>query len=122
MRVQVGTLDALMTLSDELAKADTFAQGVATKLAVSVQDLAAENDSAAQLGVNDVGVESYLANFHWDTAKFNTAVPVKEIARDINKRVSEIEAEMKTKLTAYTKLKGTLNALDRKAKCVVVDV
>ncbi len=106
-----------MTLSDELAKADTFAHGVATKLAQGVHDLAAEAGDAARLCVNDVGVESYLANFHWDTAKFNTAAPIKDIARDINKRISEIEAEMKTKQQAYAKLKGTLSALERKAKC-----
>lgn len=109
-----------MSLSDELQKVDTFAQGVTFKLAQNIVDLLAEGKTDVRpsegLLVNGLSVEGYLSAFRWDGAKFNTMVHIKDITRDISKKVSEIESEMKSKTQAYSKVRGQLQAIDRKSK------
>lgn len=109
-----------MALSEELQKVDTFSQGVTFKLAQHIMDLLAEGKSEVRpsdaLLVNGLNVESYLSAFRWDTAKFNTMTHIKDVTRDISKNVSEIENEMKAKIQAYSKVRGQLQAIDRKAK------
>ena len=112
-----------MALSDELHKVDTFAAGVSSKLAQHFAELVQEGktgDGPPELLVNERSVDGYLASFHWDLAKFNPNMHIRDITRQISKRVTEVETEMKSKMQAYSKVKGQLQAIDRKATCVIL--
>lgn len=57
---------------------------------------------------------SYLTRFQWDIAKYPTKQSLRNIADIISKQVGQIDADLKTKSTAYNNLKGSLQNLEKK--------
>lgn len=115
--LKVGTMDVLVSLSDDLNKDDGFIEGIAYKLSQYVADLLQNQKDkiAEQLVVNGRTVESYVTTFRWDGAQFNANLSIKDLAREINQKVTAIEAEMKSKMQAYSKVKGNLQAIERRS-------
>eukprot|EP00042_Codosiga_hollandica_P024669 m.105193 g.105193 ORF g.105193 m.105193 type:complete len:403 (+) comp51634_c0_seq1:43-1251(+) len=120
--LKVGTLDTLIGLSDDLVKIDSFVESVVFKLIQYISELsppAAQGRPAPTLletlKVGGKTLSSYVASFGWESAKFNTALPVRQIADDLSKRVSAVESDMKSKFGAYSKAKSNLQAAERKA-------
>jgi V-type H+-transporting ATPase subunit C len=114
--LKVGTLDQLVGLSDELIKLDTFVESVCHKLATNLVDTL-ENKSSSineHLQANGMDLPTYLTRFQWDLAKFPVKQSLKALHDIINKKVSEIDNDLKTKSTAYNTLKGSLQSLERK--------
>jgi hypothetical protein len=63
--LRVGTLDSLMTLSDDLSKIDTFVDSVVKKIGRQILDLLGkEKRSEARFDIND-GTVSYLHISHY---------------------------------------------------------
>ncbi|KJE92098.1 vacuolar ATPase subunit C [Capsaspora owczarzaki ATCC 30864] len=125
--LKVGTLDALVQLSEELQKHEMFADSVVRKLAQLVSDLLAETPDAEQvpngaseklsenLVIGDKDPAAYLKNFNWDTARYLTKSSIPELTDTLTKHLSQIENGMKGKTSAYNQLRGNLQALERKA-------
>lgn len=65
-----------------------------------------------------VDLQAYLQRFQWDMAKFPIKQSLKAIADQISKQMSQIEADLKNKATAYNNIKGNLMNLERKAAWV----
>lgn len=59
-------------------------------------------------------LQGYVEQFRWDSAKFNTALSADALRQDINKKLSEIDTEMKSKSSAYAKVKQTLQQLEKR--------
>ncbi|KAF5293005.1 hypothetical protein FQA39_LY13774 [Lamprigera yunnana] len=57
---------------------------------------------------------SYITRFQWDIAKYPTKQSLRSIADIISKQVGQIDADLKTKSTAYNNLKGSLQSLEKK--------
>lgn len=118
--LRVGTLDSLMTLSDELAKKDTFVEMTTKKIARQLVDLSADESKEAknkdkyQLIVNGAGVDSYMHQFQWDEAKYKVTSPLSDIVDAIVSMVSKAEEELRTKASSYQHVTQLIVAEQRK--------
>ncbi|KAF8369936.1 hypothetical protein HHK36_032035 [Tetracentron sinense] len=94
--LRVGTLDSLLSLSDDLSKSNSFVEGVSQKIRRQIEEL--ERVSGVQNGaltVDGVPVDSYLTRFVWDEAKYPTMSPLRETVDSIHVQVAKIEDDLK---------------------------
>lgn len=114
--LKVGTLDQLVGLSDELTKLDSYVESICHKLASSLQDTLdnKHNSVIEHLQPNGQDIPSYLTRFQWDMAKYPIKQSLKSLHDIINKKISDIDNELKTKSGVYNSLKGNLQTLERK--------
>jgi len=56
-----------------------------------------------------------LTKFQWDTAKYPVKQSLRNISEIISKQIAQIDADLKSKATAYDNLKNNLASLERKA-------
>ncbi|XP_053214018.1 V-type proton ATPase subunit C-like [Panonychus citri] len=114
--LKVGTLDTLVGLSDDLAKLDTYVESVCRKLATCIHDtLENKNDNINEhLKANGQELSKYLTQFQWEKAKYPSQQSLKVLYDIINKQLSQIDADLKTKSSVYNSLKGTLQSMERK--------
>ncbi|CAF93730.1 unnamed protein product, partial [Tetraodon nigroviridis] len=114
--LKVGTLDVLVGLSDELAKLDSFVEGVVKKVAQYMADVLEDSRDKVQenLLANGVDLVTYITRFQWDMAKYPIKQSLKNISEIISKQVTQIDNDLKTRASAYNNLKGNLQNLERK--------
>ncbi|KAJ3609399.1 hypothetical protein NHX12_023922 [Muraenolepis orangiensis] len=115
-KFNVGTLDVLVGLSDELAKLDTFVESVVKKVAQYMADVLEDSRDKVQenLLANGVDLVTYVTRFQWDMAKYPIKQSLKNISEIIAKQVSQIDNDLKARASAYNNLKGNLQNLERK--------
>lgn len=117
--LKVGTLDALVALSDDLGKLDTFVESVALKLSGYIGELlttqGGQGDVEQHLRVDGVTPEKYATKFAWKAEQYSVLSSVKDTAGTISEKVTQIDNEMKTKVSAYNKVKGNIQAIERKS-------
>ncbi|RHZ70497.1 hypothetical protein Glove_271g70 [Diversispora epigaea] len=109
---KIGTLDALVVISDELIKYDQYFESAVMRIVDILRNL--KDDINNNLVVNDKTVDQYLKTFQWDTMKFRAEKSMQEIAEILNQEVTRIDNTMKSKLSSYNQVKGNLQALERK--------
>ncbi|CAG8483112.1 6171_t:CDS:10 [Diversispora eburnea] len=109
---KIGTLDALVVISDELVKYDQYFESAVMRIVDILRNL--KDDINNNLVVNDKSVDQYLKTFQWDTMKFRADKSMQEIAEILNQEVTRIDNTMKSKLSSYNQVKGNLQALERK--------
>ncbi|KAK7839938.1 v-type proton atpase subunit c [Quercus suber] len=110
--LRVGTLDSLLSLSDDL---QSFVEGVSHKIRRQIEEL--ERVSGVEsnaLTVDGVPVDSYLTRFVWDEAKYPTMSPLRETVDSIHSQVSKIEDDLKVRVAEYNNVRSQLNAINRK--------
>ncbi|XP_059691538.1 V-type proton ATPase subunit C 2 isoform X2 [Gavia stellata] len=124
--LKVGTLDALVGLSDELGKLDSFAESVIKKIAQYIGEVMEDSKDKVQEnllangGLKDkmkclkIDLISYLTRFEWDMAKYPIKQPLKNISEALAKQVTQIETDLKTRSAAYNNIKGNLQSLEKK--------
>ncbi|KAL1463027.1 hypothetical protein WDU94_014819 [Cyamophila willieti] len=114
--LKVGTLDQLVGLSDDLGKLDTFVDTVTHKVAVYLGEvLEDQRDKLAEnLMANNNELGTYITQFQWDMAKYPIKQSLRNIADIINKQIGQIEADLKTKSSAYNNLKSNLQNMEKK--------
>ncbi|KAM5164369.1 V-type proton ATPase subunit C 2 [Mantella aurantiaca] len=114
--LKVGTLDALIGLSDDLGKLDAFAEGVIKKIAQYIGDVMTDSAEKAQenLLANGVDLVSYLSRFEWDMAKYPIKQPLKNITDSLSKQMSQIDTDLKSRAQTYNSIKNNLQSLERK--------
>ncbi|KAL7748846.1 Vacuolar ATP synthase subunit C [Sorochytrium milnesiophthora] len=107
--LKVGTLDSLVTLSDDLAKTDQVIEGAVNKVVDIMRNLLAGDTEQLQnnLAVNDQSVESYLRTFQWNAMKYRVDKPLRE-------EVAQIDSMMKVKASAYNQVRSTLQTMQRR--------
>ena len=92
-RLQVGTLDSLVQLSDTLAKDDHFAEQLTKGLGNQLSSLLnnVKDRLVESLQVDGRTLQNYLSSFRWDSAKFNVNLKSADSLReDINKVRSRV--------------------------------
>lgn len=107
----VGTLDTLMSLSDDLVRVDATVEGVVRKIERQFHELQ-EGDQA--LTVDGVPVERYLNYFAWDDAKHPHRRPLPEIVQSIQSSTGKTEEELKQLSSRYAEKKQQLQLQQRK--------
>ncbi|XP_033860873.3 V-type proton ATPase subunit C 1-A-like [Acipenser ruthenus] len=115
--LKVGTLDALVSLSDELGKLDTFAESVLKKIAHSMSDMMEDSEDKVQenLLANGVDLVTYLTRFQWDMAKYPIQQSLHTLYEVMAKQISQIDTDLKARSVAYSNIKANLQGLERKA-------
>ncbi|XP_050498424.1 V-type proton ATPase subunit C [Diabrotica virgifera virgifera] len=114
--LKVGTLDQLVGLSDDLGKLDGFVEQVTRKVAQYLGEVLEEQRDkwSENLQANNSDLPTYLTRFTWDIAKYPIKQSLRNIADIISKQVGQIDADLKTKSSAYNNLKGSLQNLEKK--------
>ncbi|KAF2301802.1 hypothetical protein GH714_029431 [Hevea brasiliensis] len=126
--LRVGTLDSLLSLSDDLLKSNSFIEGVSHKIRRQIEELERVSGvESSALTVDGVPVDSYLTRrkkiidfpnydgrFIWDEAKYPTMSPLREIVDSIHTQVAKIEDDLKVRVAEYNNVRSQLNAINRK--------
>jgi len=120
--LKVGTLDALMLLSDELDKYDKHADMTIRRIVRSwVNDVGDENDKTSptdlttDLGSGDIDAMSALQNFHWQEDRFPHKGSLPELAQNIHRQICELDDEVKENLGKFSQIRNAINAHKRKS-------
>lgn len=108
----VGTLDTLMTLSDELVKTDGVVEQTVRKIERTSADLFDRKSS--ELSVGGVPAQRYIQQFAWDSAKYPNRRPLKELVAMIACGASGIEEELKQLTTSFADKQAALQEAKRK--------
>ncbi|XP_038141094.1 V-type proton ATPase subunit C 1-B [Cyprinodon tularosa] len=135
--LKVGILDSLVQVSDELSKLDALTESVIKKTCQSLKEvMEASGDKVQEYAIVNGGhrwdqrsavpsaLQAYLASlrvdlmryvtkFQWDKAKYPTALPLCTLADLINKEISQVETELRSRATAYSSLAASLQSLER---------
>ncbi|KAL3689997.1 hypothetical protein R1sor_016306 [Riccia sorocarpa] len=113
--LRVGTLDSLLTLSDDLAKTNVAVEGIANKIRRQIEDLErASGQDYPHLNVDGVPIDSYMTKFNWDEAKYPVMSPLREIVDTIHETVVKLEDDLKVRVAEYNNVKSQLTAIQRK--------
>lgn len=114
--LKVGTLDALIGLSDDLGKIDGYAEGVCHKVASYMGEVLEQQKDRveANLKVNDVSYLRYVREFQWNKARYPTKQSLRAISESISKMLSQVDTELRSRSTSYNNLKTNLQNIERK--------
>jgi len=110
----VGTLDSLITLSDELGKTDNVIDSIVRKVEKTGQELSSYTGKKAELTVDGVPAKRYIQQFIWDYAKYPNRRPLKELVSLISGGVSAIDEELKQLGTSFADKMAALADAKRK--------
>jgi V-type H+-transporting ATPase subunit C len=111
--LMVGTLDSLMTLSDELGKTDSVIESIVRKVEKSSLELAGKKATELTVG-GGVPTSRYIQQFAWDYAKYPNRRPLKELVSLIATGVTSIDDELKQLSTSYGDKQAALQDAKRK--------
>ncbi|KAM9777547.1 V-type proton ATPase subunit C 1-B-like [Neosynchiropus ocellatus] len=114
--LKVGVLDSLLTVSDEMAKLDMTTESVLKRTCQSLRELMVQTGDKQEDDVvaNGLDLMSHVTKFQWDKAKYPTSQPLSTLVALITKEVSQLEAELKSRYAAYSKLKSELQCRQQK--------
>lgn len=113
---KVGTLDTLLTLSDDLIKVNSAVEGTVNKIRRQLYELQSSlsEDERSELWVEGMTPESYLQRFVWNEAKYPSRRPHKDTINAIMETVQKLDDDLKVRGSDYTQLRTTLQAAVRK--------
>jgi len=126
-KLKVGTLDALMILSDEIAKYDQHADVALRRIVRAYSTDVCDEFTPADLSKLkvEVGMHGsdrsqvsplhYLENFQWAEERFPAKGNLSELADTIHKNICESDEEVKLALANFSMVKNQLNTLKRKS-------
>ncbi|PVG04830.1 putative VMA5-H+-ATPase V1 domain 42 kd subunit, vacuolar [Serendipita vermifera] len=114
--LKAGTLDDLLTLSEELPKLDSFFTSAVAKIVDTLRNL--NNNDPARLEkhivVNEQPTDHYLKTWQWNAGKYGVNRSLKDIIDTLSKEMTSIDNVMKAKLNSYNLAKGQLVQIQRK--------
>lgn len=123
-KLKVGTLDALMLLSDELDKFDKHAD-IALRRIVRAWGADLSEDSSEQLsadqlkvemsGVGEVDPMSACQQFTWQEDRFPHKDALPELSTNIHSIICDLDDEVKDVLAKFAQIRNALNAMQRKS-------
>eukprot|EP01104_Vermistella_antarctica_P020603 TRINITY_DN8883_c0_g1_i1.p1 TRINITY_DN8883_c0_g1~~TRINITY_DN8883_c0_g1_i1.p1 ORF type:complete len:384 (-),score=144.06 TRINITY_DN8883_c0_g1_i1:86-1237(-) len=115
--MKVGTLDSLMSLSDDLVKIDIYVEQIVRKIGTQLLNLCDSDEAKQQaLLVNGANMATYLQHFRWEKAQFPPRAPLRSLVDMINKKMTKLDEECRLKSTSYITVAFSMAAEDRKAQ------
>ncbi|XP_053191170.1 V-type proton ATPase subunit C 1-B [Scomber japonicus] len=114
--LKVGILDSLLCVSDDLSRLDTLTESVIKKTCQCMKEVMEQaSDKVLENALaNGVDLMSYVTKFQWDKAKYPPALPLSNLVATIDKEVSQVESELKSRAAAYNSAKASLHSLKHK--------
>jgi len=137
-RLKVGTLDSLMTLSDDLDRVDRYVEGVVHRLEKEIRGIInaeanPDTESAKAREVRErtlremkfvhvrkngvdkkIAAEAYLKQFEWDTTRFPEITSLPEHVKEIQDMTQRNDEDLKVKQMDYNQIKSALATAARK--------
>lgn len=113
-QLKYGTLDSLMSLSDELGKHDASIEGVIRKIERQYNDLAGSPAEPLTISSGGMSPRAYLQKFAWDIAKYSKRKSLPELVELILSGVASVDEELKQLSMNVTEMTQRLAALNRK--------
>jgi len=94
---KVGTLDSLLTLSDDLIKVNSAVEGTVNKIRRQLFELQTgiSEDDQVDVLVEGMAPESYLQRFAWNEAKYPSRRPPKDTINAIMETVQKLDEDLK---------------------------
>lgn len=114
---KTGTLDSLVSLSEDLPKLDTYFTATVAKTVDTLRNLLNNDPSklAQHTLVNEKSTDSYLIdNWKWNEGRYGVQKSLRELVDLLNKEMNSIDNAMKSKLNNYNLVKGSLTQMQRK--------
>ncbi|PWY96985.1 putative VMA5-H+-ATPase V1 domain 42 kd subunit, vacuolar [Testicularia cyperi] len=114
--LKTGTLDSLITLSEDLPKLDTQYTQVVAKIIDTLRALLNNDEQALSqhVLVNEQSLDDYMLSWSWNTGKYRADRSLRETVDSLGKELTSIDNVMKQKLNNYNLAKGQLQQLQRK--------
>lgn len=114
---KTGTFDSLFTLSEDLPKQDAFFTATVAKTVDTLRNLL--NNDPSKLGqhvlVDERNVDSYiLGGWKWNEGRYPVQRSLRDLVDGLNSEMTSIDNALKTKLTNYNLVKGSLTQMQRK--------
>lgn len=110
--LMVGTLDSLMTISDNLGKTDQIVESIVRKIEKTSNELSTGRRS--ELTVGGVPAPRYVQQFAWDYAKYPNRRPLKELVSLIAGGVTAVDEELKQLQVSFGEKTQALSEAKRK--------
>ncbi|RPB08355.1 vacuolar ATP synthase subunit C [Morchella conica CCBAS932] len=112
---KIGTLDALVLQADELTKLDANVEGAVGKVVEVLRSIVSSpQETERHKTVSDKPVEHYLRSFSWNKVKYRSDKSIAELLDALQREVSSLDNDIKTKYTAYQQVKSNLVSVQRK--------
>jgi len=108
----VGTLDSLISLSDDLIRVDLACEQAVRKIERQFHDIAGQSEE--KLTISGVSVEKYVQKFVWDFARYPHRRPLPELVGHIQSSIGQIDEELKNLSASYQEKTQMKQALQRK--------
>ncbi|KAJ7431787.1 hypothetical protein B0H11DRAFT_2261351 [Mycena galericulata] len=117
---KTGTLDGLISLSEDLPKQETFFTNTVAKTVDTLRNLL--NNDPSKLNqhilVNEQTVDEYIMkDWKWNDGRYGVQKGLRDIVDALNKEMTSIDNAMKAKLANYNLVKGSLVQMQRKKTC-----
>ncbi|KAJ7783529.1 hypothetical protein DFH07DRAFT_908232 [Mycena maculata] len=114
---KTGTLDGLISLSEELPKQETFFTTTVAKTVDTLRNLL--NNDPSKLNqhilVNEQTVDEYIMkDWKWNEGRYGVQRGLRDIVDALTKEMASIDNAMKAKLANYNLVKGSLVQMQRK--------
>jgi V-type H+-transporting ATPase subunit C len=110
--LRVGTLDSLMSLSDDLVKTSVQVEGIVGKVRRTIVDVC--SNPVAASAIDGVPIDAYLTGFKWDEAKYPSRRSLKETVCKIQEEIAKLDDDLKVRVSEYTALKTAVQGAQRK--------
>ncbi|CAM9625700.1 unnamed protein product [Scytosiphon promiscuus] len=110
--LQVGTLDSLMQLSDDLVRIDMLVENIVRKIEKQYVEVTGEEPQS--LKVAGVSAGQYVRMFEWDYSKFAVRQRLPALVALIQGSVGKIEEEHRNLSIVYAEKNQAMQALKRK--------
>ncbi|KAJ7102165.1 ATPase V1 complex subunit C [Mycena belliarum] len=113
---KTGTLDGLISLSEDLPKLETFFTTTVAKTVDTLRNLLNNDPSklTQHILVNEQTVDEYIKGWKWNEGRYGVQRGLRDIVDALNKEMTSIDNAMKAKLTNYNLVKGSLVQMQRK--------
>lgn len=95
--LRVGTLDSLLTLSDDLVKVNSMMEAVVNKIRRQLFDMQTTGGSEDREEVLVEGnqPDNYIERFSWDEAKYPARQPLNETVKTMSETIGKLEDDLK---------------------------
>eukprot|EP00300_Choanocystis_sp_HF-7_P033619 c459_g1_i1.p1 GENE.c459_g1_i1~~c459_g1_i1.p1 ORF type:complete len:393 (+),score=100.35 c459_g1_i1:35-1180(+) len=114
-QLRVGTMESLLSLTDDLNKYDLFIDSVVKKIARQSLDLAGGNVAKVSLAVEGVSVPNYVRAFAWDEQRFPAVSHPPQLVDTIRRLAVRIDEQQKTQFSEFNEMRSKLQGIIRKS-------
>lgn len=114
-KLKAGTLDSLMTLSDEMVKQDHLVEATVRKLERQMAEFG-ESEFTVQVERRTVSTADFVADFKWASNKYQEKHSLAEMSTKLYQEVMKVEEELRGKQVEYNAVKSALQSQERKQK------